>query len=163
MPPIAPTESRPLVRIPFSAPPYRHFDLDNVTVYFLKDIIACKKKHLTNDQVQTTLVTTDRTTFIASNMIAAPISSMTGPPSISRERAHPSLLLEVLELGLRLLLAGGDVALVINIDHTCFLHLREHLPMLLQLLVQLIVAAELVLDHLDLVELGLDVGFTISL
>ena len=74
-----------------------------------------------------------------------------------------SLLLEVLELGLRLLLRGRDVALGVDVDQPGLLHLREDLLVLLELLVELVVSAKLVLDHLDLVEFFLDIGLAVGL
>ena len=73
--------------------------------------------------------------------------------------ARSSLLAEVLELRLRLLLAGRDVALVIDIDQTFVLKLVDDVPGVLVLLRHLIKLSQLLLCSSQFCELGLDVGF----
>ena len=73
-----------------------------------------------------------------------------------------SLVIEVLELGLRLLLGWRDVAELIHVDVALSLQLLEEGLGVLVLLLQVVEAVQLLLRLGDEGQLGLDVGLAVG-
>ena len=70
------------------------------------------------------------------------------------------MLVEVLEFAWRLLLARGDVVVLVDVDMTLALELQHHLLRLLEVRGHGIVVGQLGLSLLEKVHLGLNVGLS---